>query len=76
MKFNAIEQFEVVAEAFRTMTGHMRPGKDASPFSYPAPREEREAAFKAWRDQNQECVRAMLIATERTIRRDEDGDTQ
>ncbi|MCP3704934.1 MAG: hypothetical protein GY954_18640 [Alteromonas sp.] len=59
---NSIEEYEVRAEAFRLMTGHMAPGKDAAPESYPAPFEERSEAYKEWAEDNAECVRAMMLA--------------
>jgi len=34
MEFSSIEAFEVRAEAFRIMTGHMAPGKDAAAASH------------------------------------------
>lgn len=74
MKLTNYERFEIQAEAFRIMTGNMAPGKDAAAASYPAPYEEREAAWKEWNAQNIDCVRAMIIATERVIDRDGDED--
>lgn len=73
MKLDSIEKFEIQAEAFRIMTGHMAPGKDASPYSYPAPYEEREARYTDWADANGECVRAMLLALERVIPDEDDA---
>lgn len=70
MKLNDIEKYEVMAGAFRIMTGHMAPGKDASPASYPAPYEDREAAWREWFAKNAECVRAVILAVERNV----DGD--
>jgi hypothetical protein len=73
MKLNSVEKFEIQAEAFRIMTGHMAPGKDASPFSYPAPYEEREAIHKDWTAANSECIRAMLLAFERVMADEDDA---
>ena len=67
MELDSYLKFEIGAEAFRIMTGHMAPGKDASPASYPAPYEEREARHKDWSDANGECVRAMLLAFQRVM---------
>lgn len=64
---NSIEQFEVKAEAFRIMTGHMAPGKDAAPESYPAPFDERAEAFDEWQKQHGDCVRAMMLAFDRIM---------
>lgn len=70
MKLTDNERYEVKAEAFRIMTGHMAPGKDAAAASYPEPYEVRRAAFDAWWAQHAEAVRATLIAAERMV----DGD--
>lgn len=72
MKLDSIEKFEIQAEAFRIMSGHMAPGKDASPYSYPAPYEEREAIYKQWAEIHGECVRAMILAFERVMPGEED----
>ena len=71
MKLTSYERFEILAEAFRVMTGHMAPGKDASMHSYPAPYEEREAAWAAWSAQNLDAARAVLRAVELVIQREE-----
>lgn len=71
MKLTDYERFEILAEAFRVMTGHMAPGKDASMHSYPAPYEERQAAWDAWNAQHLDALRAVLTAVERVIRREE-----
>lgn len=55
---------EIMAEAFRRMTGHMAPGKDASPLSYPAPIEERRAAWDIWCDDHSTIIHAMFHAVE------------
>lgn len=57
-----LERFEVTAKAFHIMTGHMAPGKDAPPTSYPAPHEVREAEWEAWNKQHGPCIKAMLRA--------------
>lgn len=62
MKLNSTEEYELKAEAFRVMTGHMAPGKDAAAASYPAPYEEREAAWREWSAKHGEVVRAMIFA--------------
>lgn len=58
----AYMQCEITAEAFRVMTGHMAPFKDASPASYPASQEERTAAYDEWAEQYGRCVRAVMHA--------------
>lgn len=72
MKLDAIARFDIAAEAFRIMTGHMAPGKDASPLSYPAPYEERQAAHDEWKQAHGECVRAVLLAVERILPGDDE----
>lgn len=62
MKLNSTEEYELKAAAFRVMTGHMAPGKDASAESYPATYEEREAAWREWSAKHAEVLRAMILA--------------
>ncbi len=62
-----LEHFEVKAEAFRIMTGHMAPGKDASAASYPASYDERLAAWTAWYLEYGHCASAMCTAFERLM---------
>ena len=71
MKLTNYERFEILAEAFHAMTGHMAPGKDPGMHSYPAPYEERKAAWDAWNAQNLVAYRAILTASERVIQREE-----
>lgn len=59
--------YEIKAEAFRIMTGHMAPGKDAASASYPAPFEERQAAWDEWLKENSDCIKAMLAAADNFI---------
>ena len=59
--------FEIKAEAFRIMTGHMAPGKSASPESYPAPYEERIRIWGDWLVNNEEVINAMLLSMERML---------
>lgn len=72
MKLSDYDRYEIKAEAFRIMTGHMAPGKDAAPESYPAPFDERFAAFERWQEIHGECARAMLKATERMVAGNDD----
>ena len=71
MRLTSCESYEILAGAFRLMTGHMAPGKDASAASHPAPYEERKAAWDAWHVQHGACARAVLQATEKLIEREE-----
>ena len=73
MKLDTTTRFEIRAEAFRIMTGNIAPGKNASPESYPAPYEERTAAFKRWSEIHSGCVGAMILAFERMMPDDEDA---
>ena len=59
--------YEIKAEAFRLMTGHMAPGKDPAAASYPASFEERSEIWDAWLESNGECVIAMLKAADNFI---------
>jgi hypothetical protein len=72
VKLTTIESYEIQAFAFRVMTGHMAPGKDASPLSYPAPYEERSAAWDEWRKEHASCIRAMQRGFEAVIDRDDE----
>lgn len=60
MNLTSYERYEIQAVAFRIMTGHMAPGKDASFESYPAPWDERHDAWKEWIATNGECIQSML----------------
>ena len=65
MELTEIEEFEVLAEAFRIMTGHMAPGKDAAAASGAATYEERREAFDAWMETNEECAATIFMAIKR-----------
>jgi hypothetical protein len=73
MKLDNITRFEVQAEAFRVMTGHMAPGKDIPAAGYGEPYEERAAIFDRWMEIHGECVRAMIRAFENVMPDDEDA---
>jgi hypothetical protein len=64
MRLSANERYEIEASAFRIMTGHMAPGKSASPMSYPAPHEERRAAWEEWIEKHGEVIRALMRGIE------------
>lgn len=67
MKLDENLRFEIKAEAFRIMTGHMAPGKDASMHSYPAPYELRASLFAQWIGHHGKCLDAVIRAVERII---------
>ena len=58
-------QFEILAEAFRLMTGYMAPGKDTAAAAGAAPIEERIQRWGAWNVNNQEIISAMLRAVDK-----------
>lgn len=64
-----LEKFEIVAEAFRLMTGMMAPGKDAGMFAYQGAdyETERRNLFDAWSKANSELVQAMFAAFDRIV---------
>ena len=61
---NSNEKYEITAEAFRLMTGHMAPGKDAASAAYPAPFEERSIAYEVWLESHRRCINAMFLSFE------------
>ncbi len=65
--FDSNTIFEIKAEAFRRMTGHMAPGKDAAALSYPASYEERSAAWEVWNQSNRECFVATIQAMQNIL---------
>jgi hypothetical protein len=67
MKLGPNERYEIKAEAFRIITGHMAPGKDASPHSYPASYEERSDAWGKFWSTNIPIAEAMIKAFERVM---------
>lgn len=64
---NPVISYDIRAEAFRRMTGHMAPGKDAAPESYPASYEIRNEAWNKWNDDNAVIIRFMLLAASEFI---------
>jgi len=64
---NSLEIFEVKAEAFLIMTGHMAPGKDPARVTYPKPLEERQEIWEKWFHQYGSCVAAMITAFDRFL---------
>ena len=75
MKFDAYESFEVWAEAFRIMTGHMAPGKDQAAAACLDNCDERQAAFSEWIAVHGDAVSAAIRAVEKIVRREEDADS-
>ena len=65
---NANEMYEVQAEAFRLMTGHLAPGKDLGLAGHSREDEERRAAYKTWCEEYGACVAAMLSAFQSVVR--------
>ena len=68
---NDVEWYEIKAEAFRICCGHMAPGKDPAAASYPAPFEDRAAAWEKWTLENQQVIAAFGTATRRIMGRDD-----
>lgn len=64
---NGLDRYEVKAEAFRICTGHMAPGKDPSPATYPAPFEERARAWDEWHVIHGQVIAAFLTAFDRIM---------
>lgn len=67
MKLSEIEVYEIRAEAFRRMTGHMAPGKDVSPGAWSEPYEAREAAYKVWCQAHGAVVMHVIAAVTQVI---------
>lgn len=61
MELSPFDIFELKAETFRIMTGHMAPGKDAAPGGYSIPYEEREALWREWGEKYNEVFRSMIL---------------
>ena len=71
MVMSSVMKYELKAECFRMMTGHIAPGKDA-PAAFPSePYETRLAEWKSWWTENSEAVSAMLAAIETIVLRDD-----
>jgi hypothetical protein len=62
VRFNEIERYEIVAHAFREMTGMMAPGKDVAPGAFEEPYERREEAWIYWNHHHWQLVTALLDA--------------
>ena len=73
-KLNSIERYEIIARAFYLATGHMAPGKDPAPATYPASFEERFAVYQKWVDNNRFMLAYMLRAFEDIMVNENEGD--
>lgn len=62
---NSVLRYEIKAEAFRIITGHMPPGKDAAAGSYPESFESRALLWEYWLKSNSSCIDAMFLSFER-----------
>jgi len=67
MKIDTNTLFEIEAEAFNIMTGHMAPGKDVSASAQSIPYEARLAIWEMWVKQHSEIIFAMKKAFEMVI---------
>ena len=74
MKLSSEQRYEIRAETFRIMTGHMAPGKDPPMLSYPSPFEERYQRYEKWSEEFYVVVDAVLLAVERIMEDTPDGD--
>lgn len=69
----AIEAFEIRAEAFRIMTSHMAPGKDAPAMGgFQARPDVVREAFEEWHQKYHGCVRAVMAAYRKILPRSEE----
>lgn len=58
----SFERYEIKAEAFRILTGHLAPGKDAPSAGNPADYEVRQALWYFWTGSNANIIEALLQA--------------
>ena len=72
MRINEIEQYEILARAFRKMTGMMAPGKDVPPEAYGEPLERRQEAWRYWNHTHGRVISALLEAVSHVMADDED----
>ena len=73
MKLSSLERYEIQAEAFRRMTGHLAPGKDAAAGTSDD-HAERTAIYARWAEIHGECVYAVLDAVDCVLRTAEDDE--
>ena len=62
MRINDIERYEIIAHAFRRMTGMMAPGKDVADNDYQESMERREEAWRHWNHTHGRVITALLNA--------------
>ena len=67
MHLSSLERYEIQAEAFRRMTGHLAPGKDAAAGSYDEAANRTEI-YARWAEIHGECVYAVLDAVDCVLR--------
>ncbi len=73
MRLSSLERYEIRAEAFRRMTGHLAPGKDAAAVSYDETANRTEI-YARWAEIHGECVYAVLAAVDYVLRTSEDDE--
>lgn len=73
MHLSNLERYEIQAEAFRRMTGHLAPGKDAADGSYDETANRREI-YARWDEIHGECVYAVLDAVDYVLRTRKDDE--
>lgn len=73
MKLSVLERYEIQAEAFRRMTGHLAPGKDAPLGAY-GDMDERTKIYLRWAEIHGEAVYAVLDAVDCVMRTSEDDE--
>ena len=73
MHLSNLERYEIQAEAFRRMTGHLAPGKDAAAGSYDEVANRTEI-YARWAEIHGECVYAVLDAVDCVLRAAEDDE--
>ena len=64
---NAVTRFEIMALAFKSMTGHMAPGKDSPCAAGPTDMRERFLAWLEWTERYGDAVNAAIRAAESVL---------
>jgi hypothetical protein len=62
MKLNEIEHYEILAHAFKAMTGFMAPGKEPAMDSFEEPIERRQEAWRHWKHTHERVINAIVTA--------------
>lgn len=73
MHLSSLERYEIQAEAFRRMTGHLAPGKDAAAGSYDEAANRTEI-YARWAEIHGECVYAVLDSVDCVLGTSEDDE--